>query len=660
MTSSKFNIEHLVIGGFPSTLVNGTILVIGKFNGGELTPYTLGGKGHSLCVMTSLGLSVPKAVILPTAIGRNYINPNKSASQQQKENLERLLHSEDLHQWLEMDRTLCSVRSGAKVSMAGMMDTILNVGIMHHDTYKEILHKYKNPHFAIDCKQRFLKMYNESVLHRSDPLDEDVYRALTLSDGSETVAQHYVSCVDAVFKSWFTPRAIFYRKMTGIADDSGTACIIQQMVFGNISDTSCTGVVFSRDPTTGDEGITGEYLVKAQGEDIVSGVSNPSSLTSMWHWNKAVYKELHNAVTELELNQLDVQDIEFTVENGKLYLLQARSAKRTATASLKIFKSLYTKYFDHTGDILVPLLLRGLDLKALHEMTSTFVTSSAKPAFSGIGVCTGALQGILCATEEEMNAQPEGSNLIFFANETTPKDLPLMSRADAILTTKGGSTCHAAVVARSMGKPCIVGVTELHEGGFNGSSVTLCGLTGRGWLGSEPIEDSGSTQLADFAEWLCSKLGVTLIDNYLTIEKLIHATRHEIPTGQYMVSQDPDEMIDEGLAKAARYIGISGDIHSVVTSRAKQRGVIPLDNRYYTDRVTTRKVRTLTEFAASPKCVDLSDSSKAGKGFDQALYSAIAELRSKVYGMPVSSGEGHFIPRSKFLKLILCLKIKYP
>ena len=382
------------------------------------------------------------------------------------------------------------------------MDTILNVGITKHNL-PELVEAY-GERLAYDCYRRLLRMYGEIV----EGIDPDIYRlrlsGILSSSGVETESalsvtglKALVGCYEeiyeeqvgnpfpasyeeqleasiaAVFKSWNTPRAIAYRNANDIPHDMGTAVTIQAMVFGNRDEKSASGVLFSRDPSTGEPELVGEFLPNAQGEDVVAGTHTPKPLIEI---DPQIYQQLDQVAVELENRYTDMQDIEFTVESGELFILQCRTGKRTAKAAFRIAKDLLDG-----GAITHQTAISRLSAEEFLSLQGLAITEAPEPTYTGIGASVGVAHGVAAFCVEDMT--DPGVDYILVANETTPDDFPAMLKSVGILTMTGGLTSHAAVVGRSMGLVCVVGVTDLELASVNlGSSIVLSGEDGNVWV----------------------------------------------------------------------------------------------------------------------------------------------------------------------------------
>jgi pyruvate,orthophosphate dikinase len=460
----------------------------------------LGGKGVGLAEMTQLGIPVPAGFTITTDACRAFMRAGGLPDGLEDEvagHIARLEERTGKRFGDPGDPLLVSVRSGAAVSMPGMMDTILNVG-MNDDAARGLAHSTGNDEFARDCYRRLIQMFGETVdgisHDRFDPDDtveraREVYVAETGREFPQDPREQLRRAIVAVFESWNSPRAQVYRDTYEIPDDMGTAVNVVQMVFGNKGDTSATGVAFTRNPSTGDQGIYGEYLVNAQGEDVVAGIRTPQPVEEMAKRLPDSYEQLLETMTRLEQHYRDMQDIEFTVEEGKLYLLQTRSAKRTAAAALKAA-------VDMAGEGLISREegVARIDPSQLDQLLHPMLDPNAEfeVAARGLNASPGAASGkIVLDADTAAERGKAGESVILVRWETTPDDIHGLIQSKGVLTAHGGMTSHAAVVARGMGKPCVagceglsidvdaktvrIGEHELHEGDV----ITIDGGTGR-------------------------------------------------------------------------------------------------------------------------------------------------------------------------------------
>jgi pyruvate,orthophosphate dikinase len=381
---------------------------------------------------------------------------------------------------------LVSVRSGAKFSMPGMMDTILNLGL-NDETVKAVVAKSDNPRFAYDCYRRFIQMYGNVVLEIPKQDFDEIFDGqkkkakakldteLTAEDLQEVIAGYkklvqkksgkpfpqdalaqLQGARDAVFRSWFNDRAIHYRKMNQIPDDLGTAVNVQAMVFGNLGETSATGVGFTRNPATGEKAFYGEFLENAQGEDVVAGIRTPHPISELEKWNPAVYNQLREITTMLEKHYRDIQDFEFTIQDGKLYMLQTRNGKRTGPAAVRIAVEMVGEKLISKEEAVLRVDPQQLD-QLLHPVLDPKSKKSLTLLAKGLPASPGASVGTIVFTANDAVAKSKTAPVILVRKETVPDDIHGMEVAKGILTSRGGMTSHAAVVCRGMGTPCVAG-----------------------------------------------------------------------------------------------------------------------------------------------------------------------------------------------------------
>ncbi|ELC8368772.1 pyruvate, phosphate dikinase [Clostridium perfringens] len=455
----------------------------------------LGGKGANLSEMTILGIPVPQGFTVTTEACNKYYEDDKKISQDIIEEIENKMS--DLEKItgkkfgsLE-NPLLVSVRSGARVSMPGMMDTILNLGL--NDESVEAMAKLtNNPRFAYDSYRRFIQMFADVVMGVEKRLFEDLldevkeekgYKIdtdLTAEDLKDLVVkfkalykkekgedfpsnpkEQLIEAVTAVFRSWNNPRAIVYRRLNDIPGEWGTAVNVQEMVFGNKGETSGTGVAFSRNPANGDNELYGEYLMNAQGEDVVAGIRTPEPISHLEAQNPTIYKQFTDIVNTLEKHYRDMQDMEFTIEDGKLYFLQTRNGKRTAQAALKIAVDLVEEGMLTKEEAILKVEPKQLDT-LLHPAFASDGLKEAKIVAKGLPASPGAACGKIAFTAEEAKERKaNGEKVVLVRLETSPEDIEGMIAAEGILTVRGGMTSHAAVVARGMGTCCVAGCGEL-------------------------------------------------------------------------------------------------------------------------------------------------------------------------------------------------------
>jgi len=504
----------------------------------------LGGKGAGLAEMTSIGLSVPPGFTVTTDACRHVMNHGEVPSDLWSQVDEAMMRLE-----AQMARTfgagpaplLVSVRSGAKISMPGMMDTVLNLGI--NDRLLPVLVEWSgDAHFAHDAYRRFLQMYANVVLG----IDGEPFQAtlselrerrgvpddsqLTVEDLTEAVErfkkliadagcvvpedprEQLHTAIAAVFNSWKNPRAFAYRRINKIPDDLGTAANVQTMVFGDLGEDSGTGVCFTRDPATGDRRPFGDYLPRAQGEDVVAGIRNTLTLDDLGDLHPQLHTELLDVMNTLEQHTTDMADIEFTIERGKLWVLQTRAGKRTAGAAVKIAVEMA-----HEGLIDKETAVTRVDPAQLEQLERPRIDAKAAgdPIAFGVAASPGAAQGVaVFDADRAVAARAEGKRVLLVRQETTPDDIHGMDAADGILTSQGGKTSHAAVVARGMGKPAVTGVAALavdNKRGYahtdtvefsEGEMITIDGTTGAVYLGSlDLIEPEETPELHELLQW---------------------------------------------------------------------------------------------------------------------------------------------------------------
>lgn len=451
----------------------------------------LGGKGANLAEMTNIGIPVPNGFIVTTESCNKYYEDGRKISDeiigQIYECLAKLEESTGKKFGDNSNPLLVSVRSGARVSMPGMMDTILNLGL--NDVAVEAMAELtKNPRFAYDSYRRFIQMFSDVVMNiekrlfenKIDELKEkkgvEFDTDLTAEDLKELVGEfkelykkekgedfpsdpkvQLIESITAVFRSWDNPRAIVYRRLNDIPGEWGTAVNIQEMVFGNKGETSGTGVVFSRNPANGENEIYGEYLMNAQGEDVVAGIRTPLPISKLKEQDPKIYKEFEDIVEKLESHYKDMQDMEITIEEGKLYFLQTRNGKRTAQAALKIAVDLVEEGMLTKEQAILKVEPKQLDT-LLHPAFYTEDLKKAVPVAKGLPASPGAACGKIAFTADEAKDRAAlGEDVVLVRLETSPEDIEGMIAARGILTVRGGMTSHAAVVARGMGTCCVAG-----------------------------------------------------------------------------------------------------------------------------------------------------------------------------------------------------------
>lgn len=456
----------------------------------------VGGKAWSIARMAALGLDVPPAFVIGTAACNAYLEAGGFPDALEDEISAGLA-------WLEAQtgrsfgsgnkRLLLSIRSGAAISMPGMMDTVLNLGI-DTDGEAALAAETGLPEFAADTRRRFRELYSAIVLKAPDDPDAAI---------PADVRAQLIGAVQAVFDSWNTRRARRYREHNGIAHDLGTAVTVQAMVFGNLDEASGTGVLFSRNPLTGDPAPYGEYLPRAQGEDVVSGKFTPLGLEAMGEHVPAAHTALLAASAMLERENGDVQDIEFTVQTGKLYLLQSRSAKRAPEAAVRIAVDMVDEGRIDEATALSRVSAEQVATLLLPRLAAG-ATDGAEVLARGEGACPGVATGILVADADEAERRAASGEAVVLVRATTsPDDVHGMIAARAIVTEQGGSTSHAAVVSRSLGRPCVVGVGS-GAVARAGQQVTVDGAGGlvfAGALATEVPQESEHPFLARLSGW---------------------------------------------------------------------------------------------------------------------------------------------------------------
>ncbi|HLY03498.1 MAG TPA: pyruvate, phosphate dikinase [Candidatus Cybelea sp.] len=507
----------------------------------------LGGKGAGLAEMTAADLPVPSGFTITTeACLRFYDSGGKfpDGLQERVDAAMRKLENRTAKRFgITENPLLVSVRSGARVSMPGMMDTILNLGL-NDETVAGLARLTKNERFAWDAYRRFIMMFSNVVLGIAKDRFEELIEATRTSLGARTDAEidaaswkaltdrfkgivrehgrefpqdvhtQLYAAIEAVFASWHSKRAVDYRRYNKIPDDWGTAVNVMEMVFGNMGDDSGTGVAFTRDPNTGERVLFGEYLINAQGEDVVAGIRTPEKISDLARLSPKVYAQFEEIATRLERHYRDVQDLEFTVERGKLFMLQTRNAKRTAEAAVKIARDLVEE-----GLIDKRRAVSMVSAQSLDQLFHARIDPNERVAVAckGLNAAPGAAAGqIVFSAEDAVTWKEAGRKTILVRTETTPDDVHGMIAAEGVLTQKGGATSHAAVVARGMGKPCVAGCEairidfrnkrarfgdrELSEGDW----VTIDGTTGNvaiGELRLIPPPSRLPDWLATFLSW---------------------------------------------------------------------------------------------------------------------------------------------------------------
>ncbi|HSE42573.1 MAG TPA: pyruvate, phosphate dikinase, partial [Acidobacteriota bacterium] len=506
----------------------------GKAEGTGQMKDLLGGKGAGLAEMTNLGINVPPGFTITTGVCNLFYENNgkvpESLAKEQESNLQRLEKVLGKKFGDAANPLLVSVRSGAKFSMPGMMDTILNLGL-NDQTIEGLTKLTGDTRFALDSYRRFIQMFGNVVLNIAKEKFEKMLSAvkqgknykldteLKAEDWNEVI-KRYKDLVkqetgkdfpqdpkvqlnmarDAVFQSWNNDRARYYRKQNKIPDDLGTAVNVQAMVFGNMGDKSATGVGFTRNPSTGEKMFYGEYLTNAQGEDVVAGIRTPKPITGLKDEMPAAYDQLRDITSRLEHHYRDVQDFEFTIENERLFMLQTRTGKRTAAAAVKIAVEMVNEGLITKEEAVLRIDPAQLD-QLLHPIIDP--SQNVEIAATGLPASPGAATGVIAFTADEAVEVVERDKLpvILVREETVPDDIHGMDVAKGILTARGGMTSHAAVVARGMGKPCVAGCEALHINEHNrtlrigdkvvkdGDYITIDGGQGHVIIGKVKLQD---------------------------------------------------------------------------------------------------------------------------------------------------------------------------
>ncbi|MBE0656511.1 MAG: pyruvate, phosphate dikinase, partial [Bryobacteraceae bacterium] len=534
----------------------------GTADGNGTMKDTLGGKGAGLAEMCRAGVPVPPGFTIITDVCNVFFDNDGKVPKEVDEQIWKSMEAVEKLVGKKFgdasDPLLMSVRSGAKFSMPGMMNTILNLGL-NDKTTEGLAAKTNNPRFAYDCYRRFIQMFGEVSMRiemehfddvwdamkakRKAKLDTDlsaedlkviieeykkVVKKHAKRDFPQDVREQLIMSRNAVFNSWWAPKASYYRKMEKIDDRLGTACNIQAMVFGNTGDSSCTGVGFTRDPGSGEKVFYGEFLVNAQGEDVVAGIRTPQPISELEAWNKNVYKQLRDITAMLEKHYKDMQDFEFTVQEGVLYMLQTRNGKRTGPAAVKLAVNMVEEKLIDEKTAVMRVAPNQLD-QLLHPVFDPASLKTLVKLATGIDASPGAAVGRLAFTSEDAVTMSEKSPVILIRKETTPDDIHGMDASKGILTAVGGKSSHAAVVARGMGVPCVVGcgALSINERGKSatvkvgektvtikeGDWVSLDGTTGEVYLGQAETKepDPNSPTFAKFmkmADKFRGKFGV--------------------------------------------------------------------------------------------------------------------------------------------------------
>lgn len=507
--------------------------------GGKDLINILGGKGGNLSEMKKIGLPIPEGIIVSTTACKEFFKDGKKITKElESEILEKLEYLQEVtgKRFEGENPLLVSVRSGAPVSMPGMMDTILNLG-MNDNTAEKMIAIFKDKVFVYELYSRFIQMFSDIVMgiekehffklkeeFFAERKDEDkietykmiikaskeLYKKETGKDFPESPKEQLFMAVNAIFNSWENDRAILYRKINGIDDAMGTAVVIQEMVFGNLNEISGTGVAFSRNPSNGDKEVFGEYLLKAQGEDIVAGIRTPEPISKLKEQLPEIYDQFIKLAKVLEDHNKDMQDIEFTIENGKLYLLQTRNGKRSPYAAVKIAVDMVNEGIITKEEAIMkvdPSVLPQL----LHGNFDPEATKTAVLLGKGLPGSAGVAIGRVMFASERVETRALS---ILVREETSPEDIKGISLAQGIVTVKGGATSHGAVVARGMGKCCVTGCgeiqindikREMYIGGYTvkeGDFISISGYTGEIFLGKVKLtEPQFDDNLKEFVSW---------------------------------------------------------------------------------------------------------------------------------------------------------------
>lgn len=512
----------------------------------------LGGKGANLAEMCRAGLPVPPGFTISTEVCNLYFANHGQVPPEVEAQMRDALRRVEQEAGKQLGSTenplLLSVRSGAKFSMPGMMNTILNLGL-NDETVEALARKTGNPRFAYDCYRRFIQMFGEVALGidmakfdrifeqrkkaaraklDTDLTAEDLkaivreYKKLVEKETGKPFSQdpweQLIMARNAVFESWNTPKAVYYRKREGIPDDLGTAANIQAMVFGNMGENSGTGVGFTRDPSTGEKKFYGEFLINAQGEDVVAGIRTPQPISELQKLMPEVYNQLVEITTNLERHYRDMQDFEFTVENGKLYMLQTRNGKRTGLAAVRIAVDMVHEGLISKREAILRVAPDQLD-QLLHPALEPASRKKLQLIATGKPASPGAAVGRAYFTAEDAVEASAHGPVILVRKETTPDDIHGMDVAKGIVTAVGGLTSHAAVVARGMGRPCVVGASQIEVDERNkravvhidgkklvikeGDWLSFDGSTGEVYLGQAKTVDPDpkSPIFSEFMSW---------------------------------------------------------------------------------------------------------------------------------------------------------------
>jgi pyruvate,orthophosphate dikinase len=609
--NKKYKHDKINIGGIK---VEKHKYVYSFKEGNENMRELLGGKGANLAEMTNIGLPVPQGFTITTEACTQYYKDGREINQDIQDQInESIKQMEEITGKKFGDKEnplLVSVRSGARVSMPGMMDTILNLGL-NEDVVETLAEKSNNPRWAWDCYRRFIQMYSDVVMEvgkkyfeelidkmkeekgvkadvelDADDLKElarefkEEYKAKIGEEFPSNPKEQLVGAIKAVFRSWDNPRANVYRRDNDIPYSWGTAVNVQSMVFGNMGDDCGTGVAFTRDPATGEKGLFGEFLTNAQGEDVVAGVRTPMHIKKMEEKFPEAFKQFKEVSKTLEEHYKDMQDMEFTIEHGKLYMLQTRNGKRTAQAALKIACDLVDEKMRTEKEAVLMIDPRNLDT-LLHPQFDQLALKEHKAIGKGLGASPGAACGQVVFTAIDAEAwAAKKKKVILVRLETSPEDISGMKVAQGILTVRGGMTSHAAVVARGMGSCCVSGCGDIKMDEANkkfelggkifheGDVISIDGTTGNIYDGEIPTVDATiAGEFGRVMQWADKyrKLGVrTNADNPTDTAKAIELgaegiglcrTEHmffdeeRIPAIRKMILSETAEQREEALSK---------------------------------------------------------------------------------------------------------------
>ncbi len=559
----------------------------GKAEGDASMKELLGGKGANLAEMTNLGIPVPPGFTIATEVCDMFYRNNRQYPEGLDAELKSTLGKLESLMGKKLgdpkDPLLVSVRSGAAVSMPGMMDTILNLG-MNDNAVEGLSAITGNPRFAWDAYRRFIQMFSNVALGMDINVFEDILEDMKKKKGVEQDTEldaddlkklvelykiafkgnqnkdfpqqpleQLQAAIDAVFGSWNNPKAIKYRDINGIKNLKGTAVNVQCMVFGNFGDDSGTGVCFSRDPSTGENVFYGEYLMNAQGEDVVAGIRTPEKLSQLADQDENIYSQLVNIKDKLETHYRDMQDMEFTIQQGNLFILQTRNGKRTGASAVKVAVDMAKEGLITKEEAMFRVDSDQLD-QLFHPMIDPKVKKTLKPLAKGLNASPGAATGkiVFSADDAEMWVERGDLKVLLVRKETSPDDIGGMNVAQGILTSTGGMTSHAAVVARGMGRPCVAGCKDVAISGKimkvggkeyrEGDWITIDGTTGEVFAGQvETIAPEMSGELVDFLSWA---------DNIRLADE-----RDGLEQKGFLVRTNADQPED---AKLARSLGAEG------------------------------------------------------------------------------------------------------